>query len=90
MSEPQDKTQEEPSVPPVLTARARRGFWERIGGEGLTVSLAVHLLLILLAAFWVVATVTTAAKRDPDSFSTGAGGGNGGERNTKDRQKTKP
>ncbi|MBM3826061.1 MAG: hypothetical protein FJ410_05015 [Verrucomicrobia bacterium] len=87
MSEPQDKTQEEP---PVLTARARKGFWRRIGGEGLTVSLAVHLLLILLAAFWVVATVTTAAKRDPDSFATGAGGGNGGERNTKDRQKTKP
>lgn len=87
MSEPQDKTPEEPSV---IAVRPRGSLWQRLGGEGLTVSLAVHLLLILLAAFWVVATVTTAAKRDPDSFSTGAGGGNGGERNTKDRQKTKP
>ena len=86
----EDNQEKAPAEPSVLTARARKGFWRRIGGEGLTVSLAVHLLLILLAAFWVVATVTTSAKRDPDSFSTGAGGGNGGERVTKDRQKTKP
>ncbi|MGA0132761.1 MAG: hypothetical protein ACO3ND_00160 [Opitutales bacterium] len=87
MSTPEDKT---PPAPPVLSARARRSIWRRLGGEGLTISLAVHLLLILLAAFWVVATVTTAAKRDPDTFATGAGGGNGGERNTMDRHKTKP
>ncbi|MFN5804427.1 MAG: hypothetical protein ACK467_02225, partial [Opitutia bacterium] len=75
---------------PVLTVRARKGFWQRIGGEGLTVSIAVHLLLVLLAAFWVIATVTTGGKKDPNTFATGAGGGTGGERNTKDRQKTKP
>ncbi|MGA0132760.1 MAG: hypothetical protein ACO3ND_00155 [Opitutales bacterium] len=85
--DPQDQDQ---PAPPVLSARARRSIWRRLGGEGLTISLAVHLLLILLAAFWVVATVTTAAKRDPDTFATGAGGGNGGERNTMDRHKTKP
>ncbi len=75
---------------PVLTVRARKGFWQRIGGEGLTVSIAVHLLLVLLAAFWVVSTITTGGKKDPNTFATGAGGGTGGERNTKDRQKTKP
>jgi len=87
MSAPRDKTQEEPSV---LAVRPRGSLWRRLGGEGLTVSLAVHLLLILLAAFWVVSTITTGGRKDPNTFATGAGGGNGGERNTKDRQKTKP
>ncbi len=87
MSDPQDKPEEETSV---LASRPRRPLWQRLGGEGLTVSIAVHLLLVLLAAFWVVSTITTGGKKDPNTFATGAGGGNGGERNTKDRQKTKP
>ncbi|MGA0133899.1 MAG: hypothetical protein ACO3ND_06040 [Opitutales bacterium] len=73
-----------------LPARARRALWSRLGGEGLTVSLAVHLLLVLLAAFWVVATVSVVKKRDPDTFATGAGGGSAGNRNTNDRHKTRP
>ena len=29
-------------------ARPRRSFWQRMGGEGLTISLIIHLVLILI------------------------------------------
>lgn len=66
--------------PELKTARGRRSFWQKLGGEGLTISLFIHGILILIAAIWVISTVTDSVKKDPDSFSTGAGGGNAGDR----------
>ena len=66
--------------PELKTARQRRPFWQKLGGEGLTISLIIHGVLILIAAIWVISTVTDSVKKDPDSFATGAGGGNSGER----------
>jgi hypothetical protein len=66
--------------PPLQTARGRRSFWSKLGGEGLTISIIVHAVLILIAAIWVISTVTDSVKKDPDSFATGAGGGNAGDR----------
>jgi len=66
--------------PELKTARQRRSFWQKLGGEGLTISLIIHGVLILIAAIWVISTVTDSVKKDPDSFATGAGGGNSGDR----------
>ncbi len=60
--------------------RAKRSWLQRIGFGGLAVSLGVHFFLIIGALFWVISTWSDAAKKDPDSFSTGAGGGNNGDR----------
>ncbi|MFM7397389.1 MAG: hypothetical protein ACKO4N_00265 [Verrucomicrobiota bacterium] len=74
----------------VVSVRPRGSFWRRLGGEGLTVSLAIHALLVLLAAAWVVSEITTQAKKDPNTFATGAGGGSGGERVNNQPRKVQP
>ena len=58
----------------------RQPFWKRIGGDGLVVSLVVHVALLLLFAAWVVSSWTDSAKTDPETFATGAGGGAAGEK----------
>ena len=67
-------------APELKTARGQRSFWQKLGGEGLTISLFIHGILIIIAAIWVISTVTDSVKKDPDSFSTGAGGGSAGDR----------
>ena len=58
----------------------KQPFWKRIGGDGLVVSLVIHLALLILFAAWVVSSWTDANKGDPDTFATGAGGGAAGEK----------
>lgn len=60
--------------------RPRGAFWMRIGGQGLTISLALHAFLLLVFAVWVVTTITDTATTQPDTFATGAGGGNKGDK----------
>jgi hypothetical protein len=72
------------------TKRAKKSFWQRIGASGLSVSIAFHALLIFVAAAFVVSTVTDNAKKDPNQFATGAGGGSGGERVKSTQHKIKP
>ncbi len=61
----------------------------RFGGEGLAASLLIHGLLLFVATAWVV-SVTTNQKKEPNSFATGAGGGNSGERTIAQKTKAKP
>lgn len=72
------------------TKRAKKSFWQRIGASGLSVSIAFHALLVFIAAAFVVSTVTDNAKKDPNQFATGAGGGSGGERVKNTQHKIKP
>lgn len=90
MSQPQDKPSVETGTA-VPLARARRTLWQRLGGEGLALSVLLHGLLILIAVIWVVSTVTDGAgKKDPNSFATGAGGGSGGPRAKEFKTKLQP
>ena len=58
----------------------RQSFWKRIGGEGLVVSLFIHVALLLFFAAWVISSWTDTNKTDPDTFATGAGGGAAGDK----------
>jgi hypothetical protein len=72
------------------TKRGKKSFWQRIGASGLSVSIAFHAVLVFIAAAFVVSTVTDNAKKDPNQFATGAGGGSGGERVKNTQHKIKP
>ena len=61
----------------------------KFGGQGLVVSLLIHGVLLFLATAWVV-SVATNRKEEPNTFATGAGGGNGGERAIAQKTKAKP
>ena len=77
MSEPLDTPPAETGSEPL--ARPKRTLWQRLGGEGLALSVVLHVVLVLIAIVWVVSTVTdNAGKKDPNAFATGAGGGSGG------------
>jgi len=89
MSEPQDTTPVETGADPL--ARPRRTLWQRLGGEGLALSVLVHVVLVLIAIVWVVSTVTDGAgKKDPNTFATGAGGGAGGPKAKEFKTKLQP
>jgi len=72
-------------------ARPKRTLWQRLGGEGLALSVIVHIILVLIAIVWVVSTVTDGAgKKDPNTFATGAGGGAGGPKAKEYKTKLQP
>jgi hypothetical protein len=72
-------------------ARPKRTLWQRLGGEGLALSVLVHVFLVLIAIVWVVSTVTDGAgKKDPNAFATGAGGGAGGPKAKEFKTKAVP
>jgi hypothetical protein len=89
MSAPQDESAEaSPSTP---LHRPNRTLWQRLGGEGLALSVIIHLLLVIIAVVWVVSTVTDlSGKKDPNTFATGAGGGSGGPKAKEYKTKLQP
>ena len=89
MSAPQDESAEaSPSTP---LHRPTRTLWQRLGGEGLALSVLLHILLVIIAVVWVVSTVTDlSGKKDPNTFATGAGGGSGGPKAKEYKTKLQP
>jgi hypothetical protein len=89
MSAPLDDPAE-PSTPTPLH-RPARTLWQRLGGEGLALSILVHGILVVIAIVWVVSTVTdTTGKKDPNTFATGSGGGSGGPKAKEYKTKLQP
>ena len=89
MSDPQGTPPVETGAEPL--ARPRRTLWQRLGGEGLMLSVVFHIILVLIAIVWVVSTVTDGAgKKDPNAFATGAGGGSGGPKAKEFKTKVVP
>ena len=89
MSDPQGMPPRENGAEPL--ARPKSTLWQRLGGEGLALSVILHCLLVLIAVIWVVSTVTNSAgKKDPNTFATGAGGGSGGTKAKEFKTKAVP
>ena len=84
---PEPEPEPTPAAPTKQSVFSRRFF--RFGGQGLVVSLAIHGVLLFLATAWVV-SITTIQKKEPSTFATGAGGGQGGERAIAQKTKQKP
>ena len=84
-SETDENSQETPQV--VLR---RRPFWQKLGGDGLVVSLIFHGFLVFLFGAWVISTITDTAKTDPTTFASGSGGGAAGQRAKSFEHKLQP
>lgn len=70
--------------------RMKRSIWKRIGAGGLTISVGIHILLIFIAAIFVVSTTMDKKIKEPNTFATGAGGGSGGDRVKQTQRKVQP
>ncbi|MDR1498421.1 MAG: hypothetical protein LBS59_08480 [Puniceicoccales bacterium] len=66
----------------------RRRFWNKFGVEGFAV--AVGLLVIFLLVAMLLVFRTFIYTKSPDDFTTGAGGGNSGEKVTMNTHRVKP
>lgn len=61
--------------------KRRRVFsWKQFGGDGFLISVAFHVILLLLGLFYVIQKYTEPKKPDTDVFATGAGGGANGDK----------
>ena len=83
---PEPAPEPKPAAPTQQSRFIRRFF--QLGGQGLVVSLAIHGVLLFLATAWVVSV--TNQKKEPNTFATGTGGGNGGDRAVHGKTKQKP
>jgi hypothetical protein len=72
------------------SGRRQLPFWSRFGGEGFIVSVGVHVVLVLIAAFLIISVTKESSKKDPNSFATGAGGGSAGDKAKNYETKIKP
>ena len=88
MSENPNEYQEFPEhhVPLDLPEK-REGYWRKLGGGSLTISIIVHAVVILVAILWIIQTT----KPEPEqvNFLPGGGGGGGGgeQKQAQKRQK---
>ena len=60
--------------------RRKHFSWRAFGGDGFLVSVAFHVLLLLLGLFYVIQKYTEPKKPDTEVFATGAGGGANGDK----------
>jgi hypothetical protein len=66
----------------------RRRFWNKFGVEGFLVAVGLFTIFILFAIFWVFRTFIITST--PEDFTTGAGGGNQGEKISMSEHRIKP
>jgi hypothetical protein len=91
MPPPLPPVEELPLEDPTLgSGRRKLPFWRRFGGEGFIVSVGIHAILVLIAAFLIISVTKESSKKDPNSFATGAGGGSAGDKAKMYDTKVKP
>ncbi len=62
----------------LLLPEKREGYWRKLGGGSLTISLIVHAVVILIAVLWIIES-HRAVKEEVNFIPGGGGGGGGGE-----------
>jgi len=72
------------------SGRRKPPFWRRFGGEGFMVSVVIHAILVLIAAFLIISVTKESSQKDPNAFATGAGGGAAGDKAKSYETKVKP
>ena len=78
MSDNLDPNNKEEMMEPVLPPEKREGYWRKMGGGSLSISLIVHGVIILAALLYVIET-SRPVKEEVNFLPGGGGGGGGGE-----------
>ncbi len=55
--------------------RKRLNWWQRIGGGSLSIAILIHVVILLLGAFWVMQVIQQKPEKTVDFMPTGGGGG---------------
>jgi hypothetical protein len=79
---PEDQGYEEPQYYEATRAhedRPKTGYWHRLGGGSLSISIIVHALFLILALF-IIWRTSNNVEEPPDFLPGGGGGGGGGEK----------
>jgi hypothetical protein len=66
----------------------KQGYWYKIGGGSLTVSLIVHGVFVIIALLIIWRTTDTSVDPPPEFLPGGGGGGGGGEKLALKKQRT--
>lgn len=69
-----------------LTPDKREGYWRKIGGGSLTISIIVHAVIIVAAVFWIIQS-RTLVKEEIAFVPGGGGGGGGGEQKQAEKRR---
>lgn len=64
---------------PVLLEKRKLTLWQRLGGGALSIAILVHVVILVIGAFWVFRVIYPPEKT-VDFMPNGGGGGGGGER----------
>ena len=78
MSQDFDSTPPDEHFEPGLPPEKREGYWRKVGGGSLSISIIVHAIVILIAVLWVIET-SRPGKEEVSFLPGGGGGGGGGE-----------
>lgn len=66
---------EKPNIPAAIPAeRAKISYWRKIGGGSLTISVVVHVVILVLGLFWILQVIPPPKEKTVD-FKPGGGGG---------------
>ena len=78
MSQDLDSNLSDEHLEPVPPPEKREGYWRKMGGGSLSISIIVHAVIILVMVLWVIES-SRPVKETPEFLPGGGGGGGGGE-----------
>jgi hypothetical protein len=82
-----DASMEMPQEFATYGGKKKQGYWHRMGGGSLMVSLAVHGVFILIAIFLITLSYLDTKKEEPVDFLPGGGGGGKSNQATMDTKR---
>ena len=73
---------------PAAVAKRKVGFWYRLGGGSLTIAVVIHLIVLVIGAFWIFQVIREPEKK-VDFMPPGGGGGERGAEHQVNQKKQK-
>ncbi|MGC4013701.1 MAG: hypothetical protein QM755_04170 [Luteolibacter sp.] len=67
-----------PTDLPISPPPARQSFWKKLGGGSLSISIAIHAILLSIGVIWIFQIIPETKKEDVDFMPKGGGGGSPG------------
>ncbi|MGC4013700.1 MAG: hypothetical protein QM755_04165 [Luteolibacter sp.] len=67
-----------PAPYPTPAPAGRQSFWKKLGGGSLSISIAIHAILLSIGVIWIFQIIPETKKEDVDFMPKGGGGGSPG------------